>query len=73
MGALPSKKPPKEVIVSSYNENMAHTWGEGKGISIFSRDGDKALKLEKEIEIPDGNKKKERKCFIYGTQFFHRP
>jgi len=54
MGVLSSKKPPKEVIVSSYNENMAHTWGEGKGISIFRRDGDKALELEKEIEIPDG-------------------
>ena len=54
MGVLSSKKPPKEVIVSSYNENMAHTWGEGKGISIFRRDGDKALELEKEIEIPEG-------------------
>jgi len=53
MGHGGSKKDNSEIVVSSYTQNMGHTWGEGKGVAIFSQNGSK-LKLEQEIPIDVG-------------------
>jgi len=53
MGFQASKCAKNEIFVSSYTSEMGHTWGEGKGFCVFSRNGSE-LKLEKEVQISQG-------------------